>query len=161
MLKPVWRMNAGNGVPSDLGRQVLSIEGVIYCPAEQNRLKNKSIWEHDQVNKVKPFVYAYQTNRTKAAKYERKDCLFCSVVDLSDGVVCSDCSGKGYTLEKINIDYDQHSQIEFLELLESEYAREGGVRPISKELASRSKLLRQRIQYVREAESTPDARWRK
>jgi len=48
-----------------------------------------------------------------------------------------------------NIELSAESK--FVELLESEYAREGSVKPISEELVSRSSSLRQRIQRAREA----------
>lgn len=100
--KPVWRMNTGRGVPSDLGGRILYSNGLEvwtksghwYCPDSWGLFSGVHI-------------HAYQTTRTKAAKHERMECGVCD----GDGFylgensrverTCKTCNGKGYRLEAI------------------------------------------------------------
>lgn len=99
--KPVWRMNTGNGVPSDYagGKIFHSFSGLM--KGGQAFFYHSYLRDIDMDGRD---VIAYQTNRTKAAKYERVDC------DCDEGTIhlkggyhtkCGLCNGKGYTLEAI------------------------------------------------------------
>lgn len=107
-MKPVWRMNTGNEVPSDLGDKIMH-EGLEVEIETTERLKHPLVWmKYGDGNNV----IAYQTNRTKEAKYKRVECEGCDglgfATDFNGGEVtiyedetCPDCNGKGYQLERI------------------------------------------------------------
>lgn len=107
--KPVWRMNSGAGVPSDLGGFVL------YEGAAKSEKVQGYHFNHNDKWLIKNYmdIAAYQTTRTKAARYERVECAYCcgtghdgwldtavdKFIEYID--ICQHCNGKGYTLEKI------------------------------------------------------------
>jgi len=64
-MKPVWRMNAGRGVPDDVLKRpkVLFFNGALSSGATV-----ASDWNWLFL-KGRMSIYAYQTNRTKEAKY--------------------------------------------------------------------------------------------
>lgn len=70
MEKPVWRMNTGNGVPSDLGSFVL------YEKATKADKVEGYHFNHDDKWLIKNYmdIYAYKTTRTKPAKYRGVKC---------------------------------------------------------------------------------------
>lgn len=107
--KPVWRMNTGCGVPSDVTRRpkVLFSGGILGGFASASHLE----WSNPDI--INNIVVAYQTNRTKAAKYELVDCEEClggyeGSFDPSGAMgymqstnKCKNCNGKGYRLEAV------------------------------------------------------------
>jgi DnaJ-class molecular chaperone len=102
MLKPVWRMNTGNGIPSDLGCEVFISE---FGVRQFTDLKDECYW----VKKDKDInIDFYQTNQSKATKFERVECGECKGMGASfrairqDLTECRDCHGRGYTLELKN-----------------------------------------------------------
>lgn len=101
IMKPVWRVNSGNGVPSDLGKKVMFTDGVLSEPWDSDFTDNRQ-WKLTDNN---PANYsAYQTTRTKAAKYKRVECRECwDGWYYEDGMEkpCYRCNEKGYTLEAI------------------------------------------------------------
>lgn len=78
--KPVWRMNTGK-VPVDLGKELIFNDMTIRG-GDTSRAIPKS-WREDPIYwELSPYkddlcFYAYQTTRTKAAKYELVDCEEC------------------------------------------------------------------------------------
>ena len=64
-LKPVWRMNTGNGVPSDLDEMFCYLDKMI----ERNH--HSLFYGCDDtfsINETESDIYAYQTTRVKEAK---------------------------------------------------------------------------------------------
>ena len=104
VMKEVWRVNNNNGVPSDLGGFVFYLDGWKGWPLE-SAIKFDDCWRVD--GKASREIYAYQTNRTREAKYELVDCDKCygtGDYKSSDGrksYRCPSCNGKGHTLEPI------------------------------------------------------------
>lgn len=105
--KPVWRMNTGRGVPSDLGSDFIFGDGE---PKGRSPLAVSCVWDlkGDMMD-----IIAYQTTRTKAPKFERVecDCCLCTGNELgieveSGGIIqygtkCPHCNGKSYRLEAV------------------------------------------------------------
>lgn len=108
-MKPVWRKNTGNGVPSDFG-------GITYIPdscisidgTHSNYLKSEH-W----IFKGYLDIYAYQTTRTREAKTFKVDCEDCmgsgKEIDWADenclpieDTFCQTCEGKGHYMELID-----------------------------------------------------------
>lgn len=73
--KPVWKVNTGNGVPSDLGGVVVDFSGAIYDSLSHDTLTDKKYW--NWYYSVRPVISAYQTTRTREAKYEKVECGYC------------------------------------------------------------------------------------
>lgn len=102
MEKQVWRVNAGQGVPSDLGDGLLFGDGQLGALTGDFE-NNRNLWifaaavSHENLD-----ITAYQTNRTRKAKYERVECMHCDghrdIVGVSK---CARCNGKGWRLVKI------------------------------------------------------------
>ena len=101
--KPVWRMNAGQVVPSDLGGKFITANGYIKDIRQDNMqlLDRLGIFIIDGCALD---IYAYQTNRVKAAKFEREHCWPC------DGFgylkhrgldCCPNCNGTGLMARRI------------------------------------------------------------
>lgn len=67
MKKPVWRLNTGKGVPSDLGGQAMYFNGEISTIDIEDRLSSWLRTIESQYNSDD--IYAYQTNRTKGSKH--------------------------------------------------------------------------------------------
>lgn len=82
-LKPVWRMNRGEGVPSDLGGSSMYFDGEVLDVYPFDR-DNSMIW--DIIDRDSNEMCAYQTTRTRAAKFER--------------VKCDDCHGYGEVIHE-------------------------------------------------------------
>lgn len=109
LLKPVWRVNTGQGVPSDLGDFSMYRDLNILGTSGLDR-KIDRVW-FTRGNDLD--IIAYQTTRTRKAKYERVGCTECegkgreTVYDIEVHVEyrtrnkCPHCNGKGYTLEAI------------------------------------------------------------
>lgn len=106
VMKPVWRMNTGRGVPSDFGGFVMyENDGEA---VKKQHLSTPSKTDHFSILRDGRDITHYQTNRTKAAMYERKDCLVCDgkgwfksyATDYKRGT-CHCCNGKGWRLEAI------------------------------------------------------------
>lgn len=104
--KPVWRVNTVDGVPSDFGDVVLTDDGLVSSYSSSVSFIGFRRVEYGD------YVEAYQTSRTKAAKYENVECKSCfgegcqlgSDIE-SGGIVrcgatCPYCNGKGHTLER-------------------------------------------------------------
>lgn len=101
MDKPVWRVNSGAGVPSDLGDMIMFANGALSKPWFADFIADGQWFLTG-----KPSDYAaYQTNRTRKAKYERVECGECDytgvICNYSDEVECPYCYGKGYILKPI------------------------------------------------------------
>lgn len=106
-LKPVWRMNTGNRVPvsfQDCSEVILTKDKNSVC-----RLSNMVKRTDPQGNaylEVGQYwsekAYAYQTTRTKAAKYERVMCKSCVGTGSNIFCDCSKCNGTGTVRRKIN-----------------------------------------------------------
>lgn len=103
--KPVWRVNTGNGVPSDLGGEVLYMDGLVLVATECTRTE-AAMWAIFEGSNAS--LAAYETTRTREAKYEKVECGYCE----GDGVLyheeesnnnlkCYCCNGKGYRLEAL------------------------------------------------------------
>lgn len=94
--KPVWRLNTGRGVPSDRAGEsaVLYARGVLSETGYNNY--NWSLVDED----CYPIV-AYQTTRTRRAKYEKCHCCngegFFRGFLFIDGLLerCAYCNGSG------------------------------------------------------------------
>ncbi len=109
-MKPVWRMNTGNGVPSDFKSRFLYMDGSLFFCDDVATMPD--IYFSLEVDYSESDVSAYETNRTKAAKYEREECYVCGGKvwrKLKDWItkkpfkgVCIYCNGKGATWRKIN-----------------------------------------------------------
>lgn len=105
--KPVWRMNTGRGVPSDLQSYLIDKSGIKYFAYGEFR-DDDNLWTLE-TEFCGSDVAAYKTTRTKAAKYGRMEC------GCKDGVFympsieggyyephpCDKCNGKGYRLEAV------------------------------------------------------------
>ena len=65
-MKPVWRMNTGNGVPSDFGGFV-SYAGRNISLEKHGKDRLRRSWYWDIIGDDCD-IYAYQTNRTREAK---------------------------------------------------------------------------------------------
>lgn len=63
MIKPVWRLNKGEGVPSDLGAYVVYVGDNGKLPTVKN--ESDYLW---LLGKHPNEIYAYQTTRTRKAK---------------------------------------------------------------------------------------------
>lgn len=61
--KPVWRLNTGNGVPSDFFRSVILCDGGVMDWCQSFSSKEFAIIK-GSLN-----IAAYETNRTRKAKY--------------------------------------------------------------------------------------------
>ncbi len=111
--KPVWRMNTGNGVPSDLGDEALFTD-ISTCKTEVSMIegyisyirRHNEVWD---IYEIAP-ITAYQTTRTKKTKYEQVECFKCNDSRFKGLVFCGgyfeyrkcpNCNGKGYRLERI------------------------------------------------------------
>ena len=64
-MKPVWRLNTGKGVPSDYEKEVYP-KCVIECCGILALGRLDFLWSLSRINLS---VYAYETTRTKEAKY--------------------------------------------------------------------------------------------
>lgn len=106
MLKPVWRMNTGDVVPSDLGDKILFTDLTVRSGIPKSWMEF-FYWELSPYETDLRF-YAYETNRTKAAKYERVECCECKGMGASFRTIrqelteCRNCDGMGYTMELKN-----------------------------------------------------------
>jgi hypothetical protein len=107
MNKPVWRMNTGNGVPSDLGDYFIFKSGDIREINKNNRARLSSLSMFVNAGCALDIV-AYQTTRTREAKYERVRCKCCGGIGVLPepiktgdftSIFCYTCNGKGHTLE--------------------------------------------------------------
>lgn len=105
MNKQVWRMNSGAGVPSDAKR----FGEVVFYGGEHDKLDSEPEEYYWHIDECEPDIIAYETNRTREAKYERVECDVCfgrgdlelhSVLNTSADV-CRKCNGKGYRLEMV------------------------------------------------------------
>jgi hypothetical protein len=103
-MKPVWRLNTGNGVPSDLDMcgEVSIVSGKIRPVRNRKGFGDTepSRWELMGSSDI----YAYRTTRTREAKYEMIDCDCCSggYLQSTKGdrfLECWDCRGFGVTRE--------------------------------------------------------------
>lgn len=103
VLKTVWRMNGGRGVPSDLGSEVLHEK---YGFIRGNINTHPAAWH---LKKDGRNITAYQTTRTSEAKYDRVECENCygrgdmelhSMLN-TGADICKDCYGKGWKLERV------------------------------------------------------------
>lgn len=109
-MKPVWRMNTEEKVPSDLGSRIL-VSGESFSEGSSlHHVKNHIRRDSEVWNKsdIIPII-AYQTNRTKKAKYQKVDCRSCKgegkkVVNhltCPALTVCARCKGLGHAWELI------------------------------------------------------------
>ena len=105
MEKPVWRVNTGNGVPSDLGNLIVYGDGVI-VPNDRDYSSNIFLWEPNDFKCCN--IAIYQTTRTRKAKYEKVECGYCKGAGVlyheeesNDNLKCYCCNGKGYRLEAL------------------------------------------------------------
>lgn len=110
-MKPVWRMNTEEKVPSDLGDYVAHFGGLV-CNGSVTILATESYirkynfhWQNDDIMPV----IAYQTNRTKKAKYQKVRCDLClgrgkhfdPNPERGNDLICPTCQGHGHTWELI------------------------------------------------------------
>ena len=105
--KPVWRLNTGDGVPSDLKFKIIS-KTLRFGHASEAHKSNDDFWILNGEDELT--VYAYETNRTREAKYEQVECKEC-INNQFKGLVycggyfeyrkCPRCNGKCYTLDTI------------------------------------------------------------
>lgn len=71
--KPVWRVNTGNGVPSDFdGGSIVYMDGCLITSFGNSKDPEYFVLTGNDCN-----IAAYQTNRTKEAKYEKDACDEC------------------------------------------------------------------------------------
>lgn len=102
MQKTVWRVNKGGGVPIDFKAGVFMFDGVkrfskIYAIDDV-------LWTIES-EPSSYCIYAYETNRTREAKYTRVECEYCE----SKGLIfieylystCTNCHMRGYIWEAI------------------------------------------------------------
>lgn len=66
--KPVWRMNTGRDIPIDLGGKIIYGDGEV-LQADLIDIGLIEIWLLDDI--VNLNVIAYETTRTKPAKYRK------------------------------------------------------------------------------------------
>ena len=108
MNKTVWRLNTGKGVPDDLGSKFFMHE-IINKTSELYEAFDE-LWSIESQGLYN--IIAYQTNRTKPAKYFSLVCEECMGygcdIDLSDegwppidGTTCHSCGGIKKHLSKI------------------------------------------------------------
>lgn len=105
MQKPVWRVASGK-LPYGVNDVAYIYRGEVYKGWVANGWLCVQNWYH--AGRVSGAFY--NTNRTKADKYERVECIMCRstgkaklIGTFGDGseVDCSLCKGKGYRLEAI------------------------------------------------------------
>ena len=105
MEKPVWRINTGNGVPSDFKSGFLYMDGSLFFCNDVATMPE--IYFSLEADYSESDVSAYETNRTKAAKFERVECEYCKgcgfvqnhlcVLELLfEHKKCLKCQGRGY-----------------------------------------------------------------
>lgn len=107
LMKPVWRMNTGSGVPGDYSfLNLLFQEGELYSDWDRTRqMHEPEDWViKDGHNNI--IAYAYQTKRTKPAKYEKVECGNCingwAMTGIDSIEPCSECKGTGHIWKPIN-----------------------------------------------------------
>lgn len=106
MLKPVWRMNKGRGVPSDFESPSKILTRKQYgVSVITNAQTPAETWAWDSFYLRSPVISAYQTNRTKAAKFEQVECDSCDEGTwyISGGyhTKCQQCNGTGRMVRRI------------------------------------------------------------
>jgi len=110
-MKPVWRQNIGEGVPSDFNppSKILSRRQDGICIIINAHTPAKT-WAWDSFYLNSPTIAAYQTTRTKEAKCKHIDCIECTGNRFKGLVYCGgyfeyrkcpSCNGKGYTRKLI------------------------------------------------------------
>jgi len=105
-MKPVWRMNTGKGVPEDLGEWVVYEKNQNATPVKSVHLL-PYVWHPEAFSRNKRHlrkIYAYETARTKEAKYRMTACecvLQLSKCGISENMICLKCKGKGMVREQI------------------------------------------------------------
>lgn len=75
MMKPVWRLNTGIGVPDDLGELLIMASDDVDMVMSSTPFNEDSNFKHIENWKCRAEwweIYAYQTTRTKPAKYRGK-----------------------------------------------------------------------------------------
>ena len=112
MNKTVWRINTKHTIPNDLGDRLMIASGTVRNTRKGclgfGDLKNHrwGIWNHNSD------IHAYQTNRTKPAKYFSSVCEECMGYGCEidwynescppiDGTTCYSCEGRKRHLSKI------------------------------------------------------------
>lgn len=102
MQKPVWRMNSGNPPPKDDSLYPYKIA------CANGGISKASMCVDWSLQDQPDDVVAYQTNRTRKAKYERVECDVCRGLGFSSKtpifglkIMCLHCNGKGYRLEAV------------------------------------------------------------
>lgn len=106
-VKPVWRLNQGGGVPSDLGKLNMYEDGQI-SGLFPTKYTNNSLW----VLGGGSDIIAYETTRTKVGKYGRVGCDSCNASGkelrfnfrgklIETEINCTICNGHGHTGELI------------------------------------------------------------
>ncbi len=97
--KPVWRVSIGNPPPKDDSLYPYKIA------CANGNISKASMCVDWSLQDQPDDVVAYQTTRTKPAKYERIDCGECDGTESWNQVIggtnCTNCNGKGYRLEHI------------------------------------------------------------
>lgn len=95
--KPVWRMNTGNGVPSDtkIHPVILFRDGKVTYSVS---VAGKWVWT---LRGKSDDIAAYQTNRTKAANFERVMCESCTGTGSNIFCDCNKCNGTGRMVRRI------------------------------------------------------------
>lgn len=97
-VKPVWRLNQGGGVPSDMKFNMLSAS----MRSGHLSVAHSKIDSYWSLNELKPLrVYAYETTRTKVGKYGWVDCKVCEGTGHIWVDYCDNCNGQGNTRELI------------------------------------------------------------
>lgn len=94
--KPVWRVSTGNPPPKNDSLYPYNI----IC-ANGNTSKASMCVDFSFQDQPDDVV-AYQTTRTREAKYKKVECLECDYFKDWLDCDCQHCNGKGYILKEIN-----------------------------------------------------------